>query len=239
VSIVIPALNEEKNIVRCIRSVSGNPRVMEVIVVDGGSDDQTRSLAIQSGARVLVHDRPAEDGGGRGGQIKHGISAAGGDAVAILHADAVLPGENVDRIIAVLNQYPGVIGGSVGGRFDSSAFRFRILELANDFRAAVLKISFGDQVQFFRRRPVADHDLFPGIPLMEDVEFAVRLHRLGRKVHLFGNTMVSTRRWEKTGFRNAPWVIMTVLTYLIRRLVAEPDTAALYDQYYRSGKPGP
>jgi glycosyltransferase involved in cell wall biosynthesis len=239
VSVVIPALNEEKNIVRCIRSVSGNRHVMEVIVVDGGSSDQTRLLAHQSGARVLVHDRPLENGGGRGGQIKRGIEAAGGDAVAILHADCVLPGDNVDRIVALLNQHPGVIGGSVGGRFDSSAFRFRILELANDLRAAFLKISFGDQVQFFRRRPIVERNLFPGIPLMEDVEFSIRLHRLGRRVHLFGSTRVSTRRWEKSGFRNAPWVMMTVLTYLMRRLASEPDTAALYSQYYRSGKPGP
>ncbi|MEW6078339.1 MAG: glycosyltransferase [Thermodesulfobacteriota bacterium] len=236
VSVVIPALNEEKTIVDCIRSVAGNRYVIEVVVVDGGSSDQTCLLARQNGARVLVHERPVENGGGRGGQIKRGIEAAGGDAVAILHADCVLPGENVDRIVALLNHHPDVIGGSVGGQFDSPKLRFRILALANDLRAAFLKISFGDQVQFFRRRPVVARDLFPGIPLMEDVEFSIRLHRLGQRVHLLGSARVSTRRWRKIGFRNAPWVIITVAKYLIRRLVAEPDTAALYKHYYKPGE---
>lgn len=236
VSIVIPTLNEEKNIDRCIRSVSGNRHVLEVIVVDGGSGDNTRLVASRSGARVVVHNRPPEDGGGRGGQIKRGIMAAGGDAVVILHADALLPDKNVDRIITLLNRYPDVVGGSVGCRFESSAFRLRIIELANDIRAAFLKISFGDQVQFFRRRPVVARDLFPDIPLMEDVEFSIRLHRLGRQLHLFGNARVSSRRWEKIGFRNAPWVFITVLIYIIRRIFATPDTAVLYEKYYNSNK---
>lgn len=232
VSVIIPTLNEEQHIVGCIRSVSGNRHVCEIIVVDAGSEDQTRMLAQQAGARVIVHDKPVESGGGRGGQIMAGLHAACGDVAAILHADAIAQKEIFDRMIAVLNHDPELIGGSAGGRFDSPEFRFRLLELANDFRAAFLKISFGDQVQFFRRQPVMDRGLFPAIPLMEDVELSIRLHRLGKQTFLFDGALVSTRRWEKTGFHNAVWVIGHVCQYLIRRLWAAPDTAVLYKKYY-------
>jgi glycosyltransferase involved in cell wall biosynthesis len=232
VSIIIPTLNEAANICQCIQSVSRSRHVCEIIVVDGGSDDQTCMLALQSGARVMVHDKPIEKGGGRGGQIKAGINAARGDVVAILHADARLPSEEINRMIDWLNHHPSTIGGSIGCRFDSSLLKFRFIELANDIRAAFFTVSFGDQVQFFRRQPVVEADLFPGIPLMEDVEFSIRLHRLGCCVYLYGSALVSTRRWKHVGFRNAGWVLLHVMEYLIRRLWEAPDTVKLYKKYY-------
>ncbi|RJP95319.1 MAG: glycosyltransferase [Desulfobacteraceae bacterium] len=233
-SVIIPTLNEEQNIVRCIRSVSGNRCACEIIVVDAGSGDQTRKLAQEAGARVIVLAKPLDAGGGRGGQIHAGIQAACGDVAAILHADAIAQKGIFDRMIVALNRNPEIIGGSAGCRFDSPKFRFRLLELANDFRAAFLKISFGDQIQFFRRQPVVDRGLFPAIPLMEDVELSIRLHRLGKQTFLFGGALVSIRRWEKAGFHNALWVIGHVCEYLIRRLWSAPDTVALYKKYYKN-----
>ncbi|MDA8405050.1 MAG: hypothetical protein M0Z56_12790 [Desulfobacteraceae bacterium] len=127
---------------------------------------------------------------------------------------------------------PEIIGGSTGCRFDSSKFWFRLLELANDFQAVFLKISFGNQVQFFRGQPVIDQGLYPAIPLMEDVELSIRPHRLGKQTFLFGGALVSTRRWEKAGFHNAVWVTIHVREYLIRRPWSVPDTVALYKKYY-------
>ena len=235
-SIVIPTRNEEAFIKRCIQAVVGNPCVCEVIVVDAASHDRTQSLAQQAGARVLVHDRPIENGGGRGGQIKAGIDLAMGDVVAVVHADTLLPGTEIDRLMNVLNRCPDIIGGAVGCRFDAPHRRYRVIELANDLRAAILKISFGDQVQFFRRVPVVSRNLFPDMPIMEDVEFSIRLHRLGRRTFLFGNALASTRRWEKIGNKNAAWVIKNVAIFLLCRLVERPDTARVYQRYYGSGK---
>jgi glycosyltransferase involved in cell wall biosynthesis len=232
VSIIIPTLNEAENILPCIKSAYKNRYVYEIIVVDAGSKDQTATLARLAGARVIVHEKPIEKGGGRGGQIKTGINEARGDVIAILHADTRLPGMEIDRMIEALARHPSAVGGSIGCRFDSSKFKFRLIELANDFRVAFLKISFGDQVQFFRRQPVVDYDLFPDIPLMEDVELSIRLHRLGRQIYLFGSAMVSTRRWENVGVLNALWVLRHVFEYLIRRLWKASNTADLYKKYY-------
>lgn len=232
VSVIIPTLNEEKSILDCIYSAYGNRSVCEIIVVDAGSSDQTVIHARQAGARVIIHDKPLENGGGRGGQIKAGIRAATGDVAMIVHADVIIEKDTCDCILTMLNQNPKVVGGSVGCRFDSPKCRFRLIEYANDFRAAFFKISFGDQIQFFRRQPVVDHDLFPDMPLMEDIEFSLRLRRLGRQIHLFGNALVSPRRWDRVGFKNAAWVFVRVFGYLLMRLWTTPDTAQLYKKYY-------
>ena len=234
ISIVIPTRNEEAYIGRCIRSVAGNPYVREIIVVDAMSKDQTQFLARQAGARVLRHDLPVESGGGRGGQIKAGINAASGDVVAVLHADTLLARNEMNRMMDVLNRRPDIIGGAVGCRFEAPDQRYRMIELANDIRAAFFKISFGDQVQFFRRTPIASQQLFPDIPIMEDVEFSIRLRHLGHVTYLFGKAIASTRRWKRIGFLNAVWVIKNVVVYLIRRLIQTPETAEIYRRYYPS-----
>jgi glycosyltransferase involved in cell wall biosynthesis len=233
VSVIIPTKNEENNISACIQSVSANRYVCEIITVDAGSSDRTQIVAQQAGAQVLIHNKPIEKGGGRGGQIRAGIHVASGDIIAILHADTILPDFEIDRIISVLNDHPSVIGGSVGCRFNAPGLQYRFLELANVFRAGFLKISFGDQVQFFRREPVVQNNIFPDIPLMEDVELSIRLHRLGKQVYLYGGAMVSVRRWQKTGSQNAVLIIRLLVMYLIQRLRSAPKAATeMYKAYY-------
>jgi len=232
ISVIIPTHNEENNISTCIQSVSGNRNVAEIIVVDADSSDRTQILAQQAGAQVLIHNKSIEKGGGRGGQIRAGIHAACGDVAVILHADTILPDVEIDRILPVLNGHPSVIGGSVGCRFNSTGLQYRFLELANDFRAGFLKISFGDQVQFFRREPVVRKNIFPDIPLMEDIELSIRLHRLGKQVHMYGHAIVSARRWQKKGSKNAVLIIRLVILYFIRRLMKMPDTSEFYRLYY-------
>jgi GT2 family glycosyltransferase len=74
--------------------------------------------------------------------------------------------------------------------------------------------------------------VFPGIPLMEDVEFSIRLHRLGRQTYLFGDALVSSRKWKKKGFGHALTVIRLMTAYLWQRLWGAPDTLAMYRRYY-------
>jgi hypothetical protein len=93
-------------------------------------------------------------------------------------------------------------------------------------------ISFGDQVQFFRRNPVIEKNLFPNIPLMEDVEFSMRMQTLGRQVNLFGRALVSDRRWASVGFKNSFIVICNLVSYLWLRIWKTPDTFAMYKSYY-------
>jgi len=237
VSVVIPARNEERHIVPCIREALKDPAVSEVIVIDGGSSDRTRERAIEAGARVLEDTRSIEKGGGRGGQIRTGIYAAMGDLVAVVHADTVVKKPDFTRMCAVIAKQPHLSGGALGSIFESRNPWLGLINFANDLRAVFFGISFGDQVQFFRRKPVVSRHLFPHIPLMEDVEFSIRLHALGPQVFLFGSALVSPRRWETQGFKNAFSVMGRVSSYLLRRFQGVPETSDMYRSYYGNENP--
>ncbi len=149
-----------------------------------------------------------------------------------LHADTLLEPGKLDLALQVLQQNPDIIGGAIGNRFDGTGILLRVLELANDMRAAYLGISFGDQVQFFRRAPMLEYDLVPVIPLMEDVELSLRMRSAGDTVFLWGRCLVSSRRWQRGSACGVVRVISLCTRYLFQRLWREPDTIAMYHEYY-------
>jgi hypothetical protein len=232
VSVVVPALDEAERIGPCIESLCADPVVREVIVVDGGSTDGTAETAATMGARVLVHDLPPERGGGRGGQIAAGCRAAREGLVAIVHADTLVAPGSLTRALDLLARNPDISGGALGSVFDGRGLKYRLLETVNDLRAASVGISFGDQVQFFRRAPVVEGGQLPDIPLMEDVELGLRLGCLGRTVFLWERSLVSSRRWRRGTPGKALLVIRLTGGYLLKRLFGSPDTAAMYRRYY-------
>lgn len=227
VSVVIPTQNESKKIACCIKHILNDGAVSEVIVVDGGSSDETVSLALGAGAFVMEH------AGGRGGQVHAGIQKARGDVVAIVHADVFVMEPVFSLMVEVLKSQPTIAGGAAGGAFDGFGWRLRVLDFVNLFRVVATGISFGDQVQFFRRRPVLEKDLFPNIPLMEDVEFSLRLQKLGHVNLLFGKVLISPRKWKRAGYSRIIPVIRLVISYLFQRLWKAPDTQAMYNRYYK------
>jgi len=149
-----------------------------------------------------------------------------------LHADTLVERDSFEEALQLLVENPEIVGGALGCVFDNTHWRFCLLETANDLRAAMLGISFGDQVQFFRRDPVMSRRLLPDIPLFEDVELSVRMHAVGRVGYLWSSSLSSSRRWLKSAPSKALLVVGLTLWYLIRRLFGKPDTASLYKRYY-------
>jgi hypothetical protein len=234
ISVVIPVRNEAERLGSCLDAISRSSCVCEVIVVDGGSNDSPRQVAESSGAKVIEHVAPVSDGGGRGGQINAGCRQAVGDLVAIVHADTRLEPGSLDRALTAMAADPDAAGATLGGRLDAPGIKLRLLELFNDLRASLLGISFGDQVQLFRRQPVMERKLYPAIPLMEDVELSLRLHRLGRVLFLWQQALVSVRRWQSGSRWKTLQVNSLVAEYLLRRLSGSADTTAMYHRYYES-----
>jgi hypothetical protein len=189
-SIIIPALNESAQILAAIQSArKGLP--LEVIVVDGGSRDETAQIATKAGATVIQAPR------GRAAQMNAGAGISRGSHLLFLHADTRLPDGYSVHIRRILND------SAVAG-----AFRFgiaqpfsgrRLIEWMTNFRARKLQMPYGDQAIFIRRKDFIEMDGYKSIPIMEDYDFIRRLRRRGRIVIADAVALTSSRRWLELG----------------------------------------
>ncbi|MCP1726282.1 rSAM/selenodomain-associated transferase 2/rSAM/selenodomain-associated transferase 1 [Natronospira proteinivora] len=192
VSVILPVLDEAEHIgprIQALREDGAD----EVIVVDGGSNDDTPDLATQAGARVL-HSEP-----GRARQMNRGARAARHSALLFLHADTALASGWRESLLTALVD-PRVVGGAFRFRLDHSAWRYRLLEGLVALRCRLLRRPYGDQGLFCRREAFLRMEGFPEVAVMEDYVFVGRLRREGRLRLLKQAAVSSARNWERVGF---------------------------------------
>jgi rSAM/selenodomain-associated transferase 2 len=201
-------LNEAATIARTISHLAGGGQ-LEVIVVDGGSTDETAKLAASGGAKV-IHSKP-----GKAAQMNAGAAAAAGDILVFLHADTLLPGGFRNQIVAALNQ-KGVAAGAFRLRIDSDAAGLRIIEHAANWRSRLLRMPYGDQALFMKKPLFEEIGGFPDLPIMEDFILVRRLKRKGKIVILPAAVLTSPRRWLHLGILKS-WLInqLIVITYYL------------------------
>jgi rSAM/selenodomain-associated transferase 2 len=191
VSIIIPALNEEKIIgTVLVDSIARRPH--EVIVVDGGSADRTREISSQAGATVI------SCAPGRALQMNCGAQHATGDILLFLHADTRLPPAAFPDIIAALED-ARYLGGRFDVELDGDHWLLKLIGAMINQRSRLTKVGTGDQAIFVRREVFARMGGFPDIPLMEDIAFCRVLKRLGGIACLRSRVVTSARRWESEG----------------------------------------
>jgi len=229
ISVIIPTLNEARSVYGCLAALQGQPRIIEVILADGGSADGTPDAARAQGARVIRAEP------GRGVQIRAAAETARGDVLLILHADAVLDRGAPERLIRSLAADPSAPGGCFGMRFADASLKRRLIAGLNNLKAFSTGIAFGDQAQFVRAAALREMEGFPGLMLMEDVELSLRLKRLGRPACLRRGVTVSGRRWQEGAFRkNVRLVVGLFFRYLIERRLGRVNDGSYYRKYYGS-----
>jgi rSAM/selenodomain-associated transferase 2 len=191
-SIIIPALNEAHSIGATLDAISQLLGRVEVIVVDGGSDDDTREISSARGAKVIASER------GRGVQMHRGACAAQGDVLWFLHADTIVPADALDLIVEALHD-PRVIGGNFEVHFDGrgSAARF-MTWLYPQLRR--LGLRYGDSAIFVRRETYEHVGGFKAFPIFEDLDLMKRACKWGRVGHLPVAVVTSSRRFEGRSF---------------------------------------
>lgn len=190
-SVIIPTYNEEKSISRTLDQVHGGS-IWEVIVVDGGSTDQTREIARKQGATVI------ESPPGRARQLTAGASVATGDALLFLHADTLLPFGFVDYIMNSLSS-PGVSAGAFRLIIDAEGFSFRLIEKMVNIRSHIRQMPYGDQAIFVTTDRYHEVGGFQNLPIMEDYALIKRLQCIGRIEIAPAPVVTSARRWIKYG----------------------------------------
>ena len=217
-SVVVPALNEERNVARAVASAregAGAADHCEVVVVDGGSDDATVSVAHSAGAdAVLVSPER-----GRAAQLARGVERCSGDVIVFLHADSTLPDGYAERLRDAMK--PEHSWGAFGFRLapeerdddddddaadPSTAARGskgpgrRFLEWCVDKRTRWMGAPYGDQGVWVKRHAL---DSVGGVPqqcFMEDYELVKRLRRRhGMPCVVDAAVTTSSRRWDAMG----------------------------------------
>ncbi len=191
ISIIIPALNEGKYIARTLKRVQQGARV-EVIVVDGGSADDTARQATATGARVVVVE------GGRARQLNIGAQHAIGEILFFLHADTVPP-PSFDQAIRAALQEQQVAAGAFCLGIMGTSLGLRLVEHLANLRSRWLSLPYGDQGLFLRADLFREMGGFPNLPIMEDFVMVRRVRRRGRIVTLSLAVATSGRRWQSLG----------------------------------------
>ncbi len=191
ISVIIPALNEAAHIAPALQTVR-QCSPYEIIVVDGGSADQTCAVAQSLGATVIHSKR------GRARQMNAGAARATGNVLLFLHADTVLP-ENWMRVVTDTLGKPGVVAGSFGFRVAENFPGRWLMEWTTNLRSRWFQNPYGDQTQFLRRALFEELGGFADLPIMEDYELNQRLRRRGRVATSAAAAITSGRRWKKLG----------------------------------------
>jgi uncharacterized protein len=190
VSVIIPALNEAENLSAAIRSARAEGA--EIIVVDGGSSDDTVARAEACGAAVVRSLR------GRAVQMNAGAHVARGEVLLFLHADTRLPAGFADMVFEALLDRRAC-GGAFRLRMDAGGWRLGLIAWLANLRTKITGLPYGDQAIFVRRADFHAVGGFPETALAEDLFFCRTLARTGRLRILDARVVTSARRFQAVG----------------------------------------
>jgi len=215
-SIIIPTLNEEKTILCCLLDLQPLRDRSEIIVIDGVSADNTRSLAAPLADKVNISEK------GRSKQMNIGARQARGDILIFLHADTRLPENALQLIQQKINN------SRQWGRFDiqlsGNHFVLKVIACMMNWRSRLTGIATGDQVIFVTRSAFEEAGLYPEISLMEEIALCKALKIISPPICLKAKVISSGRRWESNGIYKTIFLMWSIrLRYFFG---ADPQTLA-------------
>lgn len=205
VSVVVPTLDEERELPELLDHLIALHGRWEVIVADGCSRDATSRIARGHRARPHVIER----GGGRAAQLNAAARIATGDVLLFVHADSRLPRDAYASLAEAWRATPRVAGGNFALDFGRGAFERAL--------AAVYRLQrrhgfyYGDSSIWVRRETFDALGGYRALPIMDDYDFVRRLERGAATRCLPGPATTSPRRWRAMG------IVRTVLTWFVIR----------------------
>ncbi len=206
VSILVPTLNEERELPRLLDHLAALHGDWELVVADGGSSDRTLQIARAHRSRPRV----LQQVGGRAAQLNAGARVAAGDVLLFLHADSRLPRDAYASLATAWRDTPQTKGGNFALRFDGGGLFERVL-------GAVYRLQrrhgyyYGDSTIWVQHAVFDALGGYREIPIMDDYDFVRRLERSGATRCLPGPATTSARRWRSAG------IARTVLAWFVIR----------------------
>jgi len=223
ISIIIPVLNEQAGIEAFLQSLQSLRPQCELIVVDGGSDDNTVALTHPYVDDVIHTEQ------GRAIQMNVGAVTASAPILLFLHADTYLPENAISQIRQAIDE------GYHWGRFDISLTGqhslLKLIACLMNIRSRLSGIATGDQAIFVTKELFEQQGDYKHIALMEDIDLSARLKQVCKPFCSRSKVISSGRRWISFG------VIKTiVLMWWLRFRYfsgAKPESLA---KLYKTGK---
>ncbi|MBT8298873.1 MAG: TIGR04283 family arsenosugar biosynthesis glycosyltransferase [Maribacter sp.] len=222
-SIIIPVLNEEDRIGELITFLyknSTSKNIAEILVIDGGSNDNTVSLAKKTGAKVYKSEK------GRAKQMNYGVRMAKGEILYFLHADT-FPSKNFDQYIVNAISH-NQQAGCFQMKFDSDNWALQFFAWFTRYNHMICR--GGDQSLFiskelFKKTKGFNEDYI----IFEDNEFIGRIYQKTNFKILPYHVKTSARKYRKLGVFKLQYHFGVI--HLKNYLGAGPEK--LYDYYKR------
>ena len=210
ISIIIITFNESENIAALVHylKLNSDNSVVDIIVTDGGSTDNTVDLAKIAGANAIVS--PAC---GRAAQMNYAATLSSGDILYFIHADCFPPPSFIKDINQAISQ--GYDLGRYKTEFISNK---KILKLNSFFTRFDFFICMGgDQTLFIRKSLFKNCGGFNDkMKIMEDYEFCQRARKIGKYKILNGNVLVSDRKYSTNS-----WLKVQLANFKIVKMYKE------------------
>jgi rSAM/selenodomain-associated transferase 2 len=193
-SVIIPTLNEESNIGKLLQHMkaNGDHRLIELIVVDGSSSDQTVAIAKSFGAVVLELALSS-----RANQMNEGAKVAKGDILYFVHADTLPPTSYIEDIEdSIMN---GFKFGCYQSRFDTNSNRMRMNEFFTQFDFMICR--GGDQTLFVKKdffNSLNGYD--ESMKIMEEYDLIRRAKKKSKLKIMLKACLISTRKYDKNSY---------------------------------------
>lgn len=195
-SIIIPTLNAGRRIAETIGSLEEARDSMptEIVVVDGGSDDDTVARATAAGAITVTATR------GRGSQLSAGAKEATGRWLLFLHADTTLEPFWSTTVSSFMRNKGNVLRAAhFTFALDDASSAARRVEVLANWRARKLGLPYGDQGLLMSRTMYESLVGYLDIPIMEDVDI---VRRIGKQklFELPATATTSAERYKRDGY---------------------------------------
>lgn len=192
ISIVIPTLNEEENLKKLLPNLKANTQEeIEIIVVDGGSTDQTPAICASHNVKFLTGKR------GRAVQMNFGASHAKGDVLYFVHADAIPPKGYGEAIIRAIKE--GYPMGCFRLKFDSKSILLMINAFFTRFDKSWTR--GGDQTLYVTTPLFSQFSGYDeSCIIMEEYDFMDRVRAHHKFKIIPKNVYISARKYEKNGY---------------------------------------
>ncbi len=207
VSVIIPALNEADNLDHLLphlKEADQGQYLEEIIVVDGGSTDETISVTKKQGVKVYSLSRPS-----RAKQMNVGASMAKGSVLHFIHADARPPSSFLDDIQYALEE--GYPQGCFRLRFDHYTGLLKINAFLTRFNLTLTK--GGDQTFFITRKLFNELGGFrEDYIIMEDFELINRSQKAAPLKIIPKDVIVSTRKYRNNSWLRVNFANLVVFT---------------------------